>query len=811
MNSHYLHPVCAGLLGISAACWPADAAPAISYRLANHSGRQVIESSAGEVIPWTCYSLGPDLSVENWSQKQTGFIAQGVHLFQLPLQAEKGQYWDNIFFSPDGQSLAEPLVPINWPKQVAWLLEHDPQAHFIMRFGLNTGLAWRQEHRDQLQPLPKGMGAFRDGYSVLPSLASDLYRERTGRLIRDAVAWCERQPWRDRVVGYTFFPYCEGATEVGVFGQTFDTSPVMQQAFRDFARQKYGTDEALQKAWGDPAVRLETVAVPTKQEWLEKRGRLRLLHWPDPDQVQRERDYFLLQKQLFHRYWGEILDTMNTATAARPVIKGYDTFKQHMQGWLHNPNFDSDWQPGVLDEYGSILLASGSIGVGPLLDRAGLDLLQTPGMYYNRAMGYAWEAEGLSDSLILRGKLNMMESDMRTWVNRDVRGKPFPPDKLINDAGTFLTPPEMAAGFDRTLAWALSRNQMYYFASVCGANWWFEDPAIFKKIGEERALIERSLNWPWQNTTDAICLVVDDESALDEDSSSGFQYLAVYRQIEEGLALCGVPYRIHLLSDLAKENFPDYKCYLFPNLFKVEADIEALLRKKIFRNGHVAIFGPATGITDGRKLSAAAATRLFGIPMELVPKSSARRVILQDHGHPLSQRLETVTYGDSYAYGPLLVPTTQRLPEKESNARPLGAAFYYYFFDRPGIFVNDFGRGAVHSDNDATRGAGDYSIVFSPAVPLPPELLRECARYAGCNVWSEKNAVIEASGNFVALHTVKTGDYVIQLPRPSEVWDLNLNRRLSLSTDRITGSTQAPATLLFFLGTTNQPSSHKSR
>ena len=28
-----------------------------------------------------------------------------------------------------------------------------------------------------------------------------------------------------------------------------------------------------------------------------------------------------------------------------------------------------------------------------------------------------------------------------------------------------------------------------------------------------------------------------------------------------------MPYRIHLLSDLERENFPAYKCYLFPNLW----------------------------------------------------------------------------------------------------------------------------------------------------------------------------------------------------------------------------------------------------
>jgi len=98
--------------------------------------------------------------------------------------------------------------------------------------------------------------------------------------------------------------------------------------------------------------------------------------------------------------------------------------------------------------------------------------------------------------------------------------------------------------------------------------------------------------------------------------------LAVFRQIQEGLAICGVPYRIHLLSDLSKENCPDYKCYLFPNLFKVDENVEHLLKQKVFRNGHLAIFGPGTGITDGKTLSADGASKLLGVPMELIRKSS---------------------------------------------------------------------------------------------------------------------------------------------------------------------------------------------
>ncbi len=76
--------------------------------------------------------------------------------------------------------------------------------------------------------------------------------------------------------------------------------------------------------------------------------------------------------------------------------------------------------------------------------------------------------------------------------------------------------------------------------------------------------------------------------------------------------------------------------------------------------------------------------------MELVGKSCSRRTIFQDHGHPISRTLETSTFGDSYAFGPLLVLAVQRF-DASHRAVSLGAKFLYYELDRPGLFVVDQG------------------------------------------------------------------------------------------------------------------------
>jgi hypothetical protein len=589
-------------------------------------------------------------------------------------------------------------------------------------------------------------------------------------------------------------PYGEGGTAVANHGLLFDRSDAMTRAFRKWLATRYADDKALQQAWQDEAVTLATAAVPTEEQWHAKRLGQNIQHWPEPTEVRRELDYFLLQKELFHNWWREVTVATHAATATRPCIIGMDNYKQPQHGWLHNPGFFGAWDENVLDRHGSWLAATGCIGVGPLLDMPGLDTVWTPGMYYNRNMGFAWEAEGLTDTMTLRGKVNYVEGDFRTWVNRGLDGRTYKA-KQVFDAGVALTPAEAEATFRRALGWAFSRNQMFWFCSVYGGNWWYHDEQLQPLVEETHALVKASLSLPWSAQRDAVCLVIDDESSLFEDFSGGFQFVAVQRQLEEGLARCGVPYRIHLLSDLEHPNMPDYRCWLFPNLFKVDDDVLAVLQKKVLKNGNVAVFGPGTGISDGTQRTAAPASRLFGVEMELVDQRTTRRLLVAGK---LARQLPSIIVSDSYSYGPLLVPATQRLPE-QAGLRPLGNAFYYHNLDRPGAFVRETGKGAAGNGTGGERGDGDAAIVFMPSAPIPADLVRELARFGGAHIYNEQNAVIHASPQFLSIHVPAAGEWEISLPAALTVTDMASGNAVTTDGTTFTVVTREAETRLYRL------------
>ncbi|OPZ80571.1 MAG: hypothetical protein BWY76_03320 [bacterium ADurb.Bin429] len=243
---------------------------------------------------------------------------------------------------------------------------------------------------------------------------------------------------------------------------------------------------------------------------------------------------------------------------------------------------------------------------------------------------------------------------------------------------------------------------------------------------------------------------------------------------------------------------PAYRCYLFPNLFELNDERYALLRETVLRDGRMAVFGPATGITDGKRLSADGISKLMGVEYELMRLQAPRRVLL-NHANPITRDLPANTvFGDSYPFGPILLPTRAACDSAELVT--LGSAIITLAINRAGLALREFGRGGAGNGTPGPRGADDYAVVWSAAIPLPPALLRECARYGGCHVWCEEDDVVLASDTIAALHSGKPGPRRLALPGPRRVVDLLTGVVLGDGLTAIDFNVDAPETRIFFHG-----------
>jgi len=636
----------------------------------------------------------------------------------------------------------------------------DPDVRFIVRFGDRFPDTWLNANTEHKQFTSTGPLNRRQ-----PSLASDKARDALATYYARLVAYCEAQPWIDRVFGYLSYPLGEGTTELTVAGYLFDESPVTQEKYRQFVRDKYGDEATLREAWGDPDATFDTVRVPTDAQW--RRRRADVMHWVQGNQLRRERDYLDMQRQLWMGWYKASIRAVHGVLQGRRFF-GLDIGKTPMMGWQIRSSFDG--MPSCA-EFPNMLAASGNIDVGELLDEPGLDALCTPADYTARTVGYAFEPEGLSESLLIRGKAMICENDCRTYN----------PGNEDDAQGAFRDNAELRAGMLRNSLTGLSRGYLDNWM-IAGGHYFHHSEVQKHGIGAVTPLLDAAPHWPHAETEHAIAFVVDDSGSRHEDLTAGYQNLACVWQRVLGLGNCGIPYRFYLWSDLAHDNMPDYRCYLFPNLFELNDERMDLLKRKVLRDGRMAIFGPATGITDGTTLGAEWATKLLGVEMELMRVEPVRHVIVGGTD-PIVRALPASTkYGDSLPYGPLLQPV--RGAVAKAGATTLGMATTYWMQNREGLFLNE---------------TDDYKVAWSVAMPLPSNLLRELARRGGCHVWCEEDDVVMASESLAALHSVKPGPRTLKLPSKRPIWDLLSGEKLG-ETDTIEMEITAPETRAFYFG-----------
>ena len=696
----------------------------------------------------------------------------GAYFVSVPHAKDSPDFFQTPFW--DGQRISS--TPLTEPKvsmdhQVATILGNDPQAYLIVRFGTYEPARWQQLHADQLVVNDRG------DRLQSPSLASDLYWDETAQFSAAIIDYCEAQPWAARLIGYANFHRVEGTHEPLIYNWLFDHSPIMTARWRRFLQEKYQTVEKLRSAFGDAAITFETAEVPTDKLRGATPDVSAVLYWQEARQNQPLRDYLLLTSELYHEGFRKTCAAMQQALdrLKRKRLLVHDALKQTMLGWDNFGYFDarSPWQLA----YPELMAGSGHLGVAELFNLPGFDGLCTPHDYQTRGVGGVFEPEGIVDSVVLRGKYFYCEMDTRTYGGHDDHGR------ADNDR-------QFAAVTWRNLATALTRGFNAYWMDLHED--WFSSEAIHQVIARQVEVIKQAIDFPHE-TMPGIAMILDDRAVLETNGAGNFYNEAIMTEWRSGMVRCGVPARIYLLEDLQLPNFPKHRVYYFPNLFRVDEARLALLRRTVFCDGNVVLWGPGSGISDGKKLGPDSASQLTGFQFEYWPTAYMHRVQVQDFSHPITAALKAdVVLGGPLSYGPLLFP---------KDGRSLGLAWTKQGRNYSGLAVKTFGRGprGDSAGKPAAFGPGDWASVCTTAVPIPADLWRGLAQLAGAHVYCQTNDLMMADSSVVALHSIQSGPKQIDLPEEHKVTDLISGNVLSSRTRRINFDLTAPETRVFRL------------
>ena len=705
------------------------------------------------------------------------FSKHGMGVYLIGPPSIPGDYRCTGFWVGDEIS-SEPLVefPPNvftLDQQAELVLESDPDAYLIVRYVHRDPQSWHERHPEEYFITETG--------EVLgtPSLASDLFWEMAARYSTALIQYVESRPWSDRIIGYANFQYEEGTHRPVALGWLFDHSPAMLSRWQSFLTDKYGNIEALREAYRDPKATFETAEVPCDPLRAPLPDASQILYWQDREDNQALRDYLELTRDIWHQRFRQVGAAMDGAVD-RKVIFLHDALKQTMLGWNLNGFFNYpsgrgegvSWNPA----YPELMAGSGHMSVTDLFDAPGCDGLLTPHDYQARGVGGVYEPEGIADSVVLRGKYFYGEMDQRVGDY---------------EIGAARTPKELHAIVWRNFATSFTRGFNSYWMHGFHVDPWFEEEGIQRMVRRHIDVIKESIHWPHE-TVPGIAMILDDTAVLETTGAGNYFNEAIMWEQKMGIARCGVPHRIYLLEDLALDEFPPHRVFYFPNLFRVDEARLDLLREKVFRDGNIVVWGPGSGISDGETIGAASASTLTGFEFDLISANAQRRILIANFDHPITGTLDPATIiGGPLPYGPVIMPT---------DGLELGIAWAKGGFNHIGLALKEFGGGAAGPyTGTEPLGAGDYAALFTTAVPLPADLWRNLARYAGAHVYSEVNDITLANKSMVALHSLRGGEKRIALPGTFDVRDVISGEQYAQGTSEIRFDLDPPETRVFLL------------
>ena len=638
-----------------------------------------------------------------------------------------------------GQHHYEFLIDLNWgwtgpesfdtdeiDQQIAKLVELDPKALIVPIIRIDGLYAewymkfWEKNYPDELIRDNTGSNNIifhGNKGGVLrrqPSWASRPWRELTGKALAKFARHVSSASYADRIVGIHF-----GAGDgiewkyFGSVGKQFnDYSPAFAAGYREFLKRKYGTLAALNEAHQTKYTDFSEAVLPDRAE----RERTAYFSIVDPSRRKGLIDY----KEYFSEvtaeniiYFGEIIRKESQGKLIVGTYYGY-TLEMPKQHWSE----------------------TGYFRLGKVLRSPAVDYCMQIIRYDNRFIGQECGGMSPESSYLLHGKVDYIESDMRTHLSK------------MKDGWNIDTAHETIEVLKRDFAYSLIGGMGYkygYFGTGCETG----DPRIMDMYVTCRGieLDAQKRKWKTMDAETSIAVIVDEDANFYTVESSHLLNDFVKYQFDE-LLHCGAGIDTYLMSDLDK--IPQYKCYIFLSPLKITKEQEKIINS-LKKNGRTLVWFFAPGIisADGPKeaLDTKRVAQITGINMGIDEEKYSRdpkaindwcrvKVLAETGAFP--SEVQTPFTCKRRKHGPLFIPKEGTvLAEIEETGTPA-------------IVVKKF---------------KDWTSVYSFTPKMPAELIRAIARNAGVHVANEAlTDTTYLSDMYMAIHTRGGGKRVINMP-----------------------------------------------
>lgn len=478
-------------------------------------------------------------------------------------------------------------------QRMAKITARNPNVYFKIYFHLYMPPAWCKKHPEELIKLDNGTDSLEmaPGKIRQPSYASELWRKQMGTVLRQAIQVFRESPFADRIPYLRLcYANCGEWNHWGYHEHAFvDYSLPMQRAFGKWLKKKYGTEEALRKAWGrDDADFNPDNLVPSRADRLKGGDFLRL----GGTETQNSVDYYAFFQEFAAETILYFAKIAKEASGRRLAVGAY--YGYYFGHYGSNPYHFQD---------------SGNYGVGKLLHSADIDFIGGPAQYHNRRLQL--ELNGITGSVNLHGKIWESEGDQRTHLSGEQN----------KSLGTTDNLSESIAIAKRDFMLNLQRKSSYYFYDFVFD--WYRDPEFMTAVGRLREIDSALRSIRRKDHAETAFLFSEETIPYLTSRGSGLLREFVKNQIAE-LPRLGLPVDYYLMSDLDRIDFSRYKVVLFVNAYYADNEMIRKVQKYAAKKGRTLIFLHAPGVVgDSNRLDPEQSARLTGIRLAVNPDASA--------------------------------------------------------------------------------------------------------------------------------------------------------------------------------------------
>jgi len=620
-------------------------------------------------------------------------------------------------------------------------IKANPNALFVPRIYIGEPDWWRDLHPDELIVFDDGKERTtrrRHPFRLWPekesrsygSIASSIWRQDMANSLRRLLKHIHESEYGDRIIGYQLnglnteeWYYFTRGEDPG--DQLGDYSRPMREYFREWLKEKYQTDSALQTAWSKSDATFMTVELPTIEERSHRRGKAA---FRDPSTYMNVIDFY-------ECYNGLIPDTIDYFAR---VVKE-ETQAGKVVGAFYSYLFEFQGRPDTGHNASQKLLASENI-----------DFIAVTASYGNRTLGRGGSIlRSPHTSMHLHGKLWHEDNDTVSFlfpeVSRRIGDNEWERSKVVLAATDDAEQSQWI--FLRGAGFAIANNVHQTLLDLHGG--YFDHPDLMNTVQELNELTERTLQYDRSSCAE-ILVVADERSTYYPTMKSELMKQALYDP-PYSLIKLGAPYDCIYLDDLSIIDMEPYKLVIFLNAYHLTSQQIELIQQTVLTPGRTIFWTYDVGRFSENCDTPETLSILTG--MEFERKESQGLIAPR-----IEIRPNTGFFTDN-----IIESHSRIIGPNEESCHPV------ILRDPDAIILGICVDNAEAVLGEKTRDG--VRSVYSLTASLPPQFYRELAKSAGVHIYNDQDDTLYVCKDFLAINADGVGVRTLEFPISVNVFD----------------------------------------